>query len=149
MWLLMLQEIQFYQDYTEFDFLGYTFKRIFIKDRLGRLQFNFLASLSRKSAKAFRDKLKALNIHRMTGCKIDMLAELLGPMIRGWLNYFGRFNFSAVKYTMDWVHRRLIKWARCKYKRFKNNQRRAIEWLRKLAQREPNMFPHWTLGILP
>jgi hypothetical protein len=78
-----------------------------------------------------------------------MLAELLGPMIRGWLNYFGRFNFSAVKYTMDWVNRRLIKWAMCKYKRFKNHQGRAIEWLRKLAQREPNMFPHWALGILP
>jgi len=45
--------------HTEFDFLGYTFKKIFIKDRLGRLQFNFLASVSRKSAKAFRDKLKA------------------------------------------------------------------------------------------
>jgi group II intron reverse transcriptase/maturase len=135
--------------HTEFDFLGYTFKRIFIKDRLGRLQFNFLASVSRKSAKAFRDKLKTLSIHHRTGCKIEMLAELLGPMIRGWLNYFGRFNFSAVKYTMDWVNRRLIKWAMCKYKRFKNHQGRAIEWLRKLAQREPNMFPHWALGILP
>jgi RNA-directed DNA polymerase len=135
--------------HTEFDFLGYTFKRVFIKDRLGRLQFNFLASLSRKSAKAFRDKLKALSIHRRTGCKIDMLAELLGPLIRGWLNYFRRFNFSAVKYTMDWVNRRLIKWAMCKYKRFKRHQRRAIEWLRKLAQREPNMFSHWTLGIVP
>jgi RNA-directed DNA polymerase len=135
--------------HTEFDFLGYTFKRIFIKDRLGRLQFNFLASLSRKSAKAFRDKLKALNIHHRTGCKIEMLAELLGPMIRSWLNYFGRFHFSAVRYTMDWVNRRLIKWAMCKYKRFKRHQRRAIEWLRKLAQREPNMFSHWTLGIVP
>ncbi len=38
---------------TEFDFLGYTFRRIFIKDRLGRLQFNFLPSVSKKSAKAF------------------------------------------------------------------------------------------------
>ncbi len=28
-------------------------------------------------------------------------------------------------------------------------QRRASEWLRKLAQREPNMFVHWSLGILP
>jgi len=135
--------------HTEFDFLGYTFKKMFIKDRLGRLQFNFLASVSRKSSKSFRDKLKALKIHHMTGCKIEMLAELLGPMIRGWLNYFGRFNFSAVKYTMDWVNRRLIKWAMCKYKRFKQRQHRTGEWLRKLAKREPNMFPHWTLGILP
>jgi len=31
---------------TKFEFLGYTFKRVFIKDRLGRLQFNLLASVS-------------------------------------------------------------------------------------------------------
>ena len=43
---------------TEFDFLGYTFRRIFIKDRLGRLQFNFLPSVSKKSAKSFRTRLK-------------------------------------------------------------------------------------------
>lgn len=27
---------------TSFDFLGYTFQKRFIKDKLGRLQFNFL-----------------------------------------------------------------------------------------------------------
>lgn len=38
---------------TEFDFLGYTFRRIFIKDRLGRLQFNFLPSVSKRFCSSF------------------------------------------------------------------------------------------------
>lgn len=134
---------------TEFDFLGYTFKRTFIKDRLGRLQFNFLPSVSKKSAKSFRDKVKALKIHSMSGSKIEMLAELLNSMIRGWLNYFGKYNRSAVKYTMDCINRRLVKWAMCKYKRFRNHRRKANEWLKELAKREPNMFSHWTLGMFP
>ncbi|WP_220482610.1 group II intron maturase-specific domain-containing protein [Fontibacillus panacisegetis] len=104
---------------TEFEFLGYSFRRVFIKDRLGRLQFNFLPSVSVKSAKTFRDKIKAMRIHSYTGSKIEIIAEMLSPMVRGWLNYFTKFNPSAVKYTMDCLNRRLVKWAMCKYKRFR------------------------------
>ncbi|MBA1335516.1 MAG: Retron-type RNA-directed DNA polymerase [Firmicutes bacterium] len=134
---------------TEFDFLGYTFRRIFIKDKLGRLQFNFLPSVSKKSAKAFRDKIKAMRIHSLTGSKIEMIAERINPLVRGWLNYFTKYNPSAVKYTMDCLNRRLVKWAMCKYKKFRGHRRRAEIWLRELAKREPNMFPHWALGMIP
>jgi len=131
---------------TEFDFLGYTFRRIFIKDRLGRLQFNFLPSVSKKSAKAFRDKIKAIRLHSFTGSKIEMIAERINPIIRGWLNYFTKYNPSAVKYTIDCLNLRLVKWAMCKYKKFRGHRKRAEKWLAELAKREPNMFPHWTLG---
>ncbi|KKO52355.1 group II intron reverse transcriptase/maturase [Paenibacillus sp. DMB20] len=134
---------------TEFEFLGYTFRRMFIKDRLGRLQFNFLPSVSAKSAKAFRDKIKSMRIHSYTGSKIEMIAEMLSPMVSGWLNYFTKFNPSAVKYTIDCLNRRLIKWAMCKYKRFRGHRSRAEKWLKELAKREPNMFPHWVLGMVP
>lgn len=134
---------------TEFDFLGYTFRRVFIKDRLGRLQFNFLPSVSKKAAKVFRDKIKAMQIQCFTGSKIEMIAEMINPTVRGWLNYFTKYNPSAVKYTIDCLNRRLVKWAMCKYKRFRGHRRRAEKWLRELAKREPSMFAHWTLGMIP
>ncbi len=139
------------QDYPvqEFDFLGYTFRRIFIKDRSGRLQFNFLPSVSSKACKAFREKLKKMQIHKHTGSTIGMIAELINPTVRGWLNYFAKYNRSAVKYSIDCLNRRLVKWAMSKYKRFKGHYRRAEAWLRALAKREPSMFPHWALGMLP
>ena len=133
----------------DFDFLGYTFKRIFIKDRTGRLQFNFLPAVSQKSAKGFREKIKLMQIHKHTGSTIGMIAELINPTVRGWLNYFTKYNPSAVKYTMDCLNRRLVKWAMSKYKRFKGHRSRAEDWLRSLAKREPSMFPHWVLGMLP
>jgi len=134
---------------TQFDFLGYTFRGMFIKDKLGRLQINFLPGVSKKSSKAFREKLRGLKIHSFTGSKIDRLAEILNPMIRGWLNYFEKYNRSMVKHTMDWINRSLVKWATCKYKRFRSHSERAKDWLKGLVKREPNMFPHWALGILP
>jgi len=130
---------------TEFDFLGYTFRKVRIKDRLGRLQMNFIASVSKKAEQALKDKVKALEIHKRTGSKIEMIAEMLNPILRGWMNYFGKFNRSAMKRALDCVQRRLIKWAMCKYKKFRGHRRRAEEWLKQVKEREPNMFAHWAL----
>ncbi|MDF2858580.1 MAG: hypothetical protein K0Q87_4431 [Neobacillus sp.] len=59
---------------NEFDFLGYTFKGVFIKYKNGSKGVNFIASASKNSNKAFREKIKSLEIHKKTGCKTDMIA---------------------------------------------------------------------------
>ncbi|OAA90662.1 group II intron reverse transcriptase/maturase [Clostridium ljungdahlii] len=128
---------------VEFDFLGYTFKGIFIKYKTGRMGKNFIASASKKSNKLFREKMKALEIHKKTGCKIEMIAENINPIVRGWINYFGRYNAEAIKYSLDCVERRLIRWAMCKYKRFRRHRRMAEKWLSNVRKREPNLFAHW------
>ncbi|MGI6569584.1 MAG: group II intron maturase-specific domain-containing protein [Caldicoprobacterales bacterium] len=30
-----------------------------------------------------------------------MIAEMINPTVRGWLNYFTKYNPSAVRYTID------------------------------------------------
>ena len=132
------------EDLTEFDFLGYTFKAVHIMCRDGKTRLNFIASVSKTSAKAFRDKIKMLEIHKKTGCKIDMIAEILNPMLRGWINYFGKFNPSAMRYTLQCIERRIVKWAMCKYKRFRGHRRRAEKWLECVRKREPKLFAHWS-----
>jgi hypothetical protein len=92
-----------------------------------------------------KDKVKALEIHKRTGSMIDMIAEVLNPILRGWMNYFGKFNRSAMKRALDCVQRRLIKWAMSKYKDFRGHRRRAEEWLSQVRKREPNLFAHWAL----
>lgn len=132
------------EDLTEFDFLGYTFKAVYIMCKDGKMRSNFIASVSKTSAKTFRDKIKSLEIHKKTGCKIDMIAEILNPMLRGWINYFGKFNPSAMKSTLQCVERRLIKWAMCKYKNFRGHRQRAEKWLLSVRKREPKLFAHWS-----
>ena len=134
---------------TEFDFLGYTFKGIWIKDRLGRIQQNFLPMVSKKAAKAFRDKIRAMELHKKSGSKIEMIAEQINPIVRGWLNYFMSYCKSAVSYTMHCLNERLCRWVRHKFKRFRGHKIKAQTWLQELAKREPNMFAHWALGWKP
>ena len=131
------------EDLTEFDFLGYTFKAVYIKCKDGKMRSNFIASVSKTSAKTFRDKIKSLEIHKKTGCKINMIAEILNPMLRGWMNYFGKFNPSAMKYTLQCIERRIVKWAMCKYKNLRGHRQRAEKWLLSVRKREPKLFAHW------
>lgn len=132
------------EDITEFDFLGYTFKAVYIMCKDGKRRSNFIASVSKTSAKTFRDKIKSLEIYKKTGCKIDMIAEILNPLLRGWINYFGKFNPAAMKYTLQCIERRLVKWAMCKYKNFRGHRRRAEKWLLSVRKREPKLFAHWS-----
>jgi len=90
-----------------------------------------------------------MKIHLMSESKIEMIAERLNPMVRGGMNSFGKFNKSVMKFTLECINSRLIKGAMCKYKRFRGRVHRAREWMREVAKREPNMFAHWTLQILP
>jgi group II intron reverse transcriptase/maturase len=129
---------------TEFDFLGYTFKAMRIKCRDGKIRNNFICYVSKKSAKSFRDKIKMLEIHKRTGSTIQMISEMLNPMIRGWMNYFGKYNPSATRYTIQVIERRIVKWAMCKYKHFRGHRQRAEKWLSLVKEREPQLFAHWS-----
>jgi hypothetical protein len=133
----------------EFDFLGYTFKRMFIKDRTGRLQYNFLCKVSKKSAKSFRDKVKDMKLQKRVGSSLKAIAVDINPTVRGWLNYFMKYQPSGVRYSMDCLNRRITRWAMRKYKRLRGQPRKAERWLRNVAKREPNLFAHWALGMLP
>ncbi len=128
---------------TEFDFLGYTFKGVFIKSRTGKMGINFIASASKKSNELFRAKIKAMEIHKKTGCKLDIIAEWLNPIVRGWVNYFNKYNPSAIRYSLQCLECRIIKWAMCKFKRFRGHRQRAKVWLNEVKKREPNLFVYW------
>ena len=114
---------------TEFDFLGYTYKAVYIKCRDGRMRNNFIASASVKACKSLRDKIKELNLHKMTGSNINIIAEIINPIVRGWINYFSKYNSSSIKYTIECIERRLIKWAICKYKNLRGRKQLARRWL--------------------
>ena len=59
--------------------------------------------------------------------------------IRGWVNYYGRYHPSALHRTFDCINRRLVRWAMKKYKRYRGHQRRATQWLRRIARKRPGV----------
>ena len=46
-----------------------------------------------------------------------------------------------------WIHieRKLVTWAKKKYKKFRKSAKKARAWLRRVAEKEPNLFVHWKM----
>ena len=94
---------------------------MYIKCRDGKLRNNFIAPASRKACKNLRE-IKELKLHKMSGGGINTIAQAINPIVRGWTNYFGKYNASALKYTIKCIENRILRWAMNKYKCFRGRR---------------------------
>lgn len=134
---------------TKFDFLGYTFCSRRSKNRYGKHFINFTPGVSRKACKTMRQTIRNWRLHRKPDKSIEEISRVFNPVIQGWINYYGRFYKSELYTVLRHMNRALVQWVRRKYKRFNNRRRRAEYWLGRLARREPGLFAHWKMGIMP
>jgi RNA-directed DNA polymerase len=134
---------------TKFDFLGYTFRPRRSKNRYGKFFINFTPGVSRKACKAMGQKIRQWHIHLKPDKSLEDISRMFNPVISGWINYYTRFYKSALYPVLKHVNQALIHWARRKYKRLSRHRRRAEYWLGRIARREPHLFSHWKMGILP
>lgn len=130
---------------TSFDFLGYTFRPRKSKNRWGKHFINFTPAISNKAAKAIRQTSRSWDWPLRSDKQLEDLARMFNPVIRGWINYYGRYYKSALFPTLKCLERRLVRWATRKYKRLRHHRRRAAQWLRRIARKQPNLFAHWKL----
>jgi len=133
----------------KFDFLGYSFRPRLSKDRWNRYFVNFSPAVSNKAAKSIRETIRSWRIHKRSDKSIYDLSRIFNPVIRGWINYYGKYYKSALYSIFNQLNRALIKWAMRKYKRLRNRQRKAYYWLGRIARKIPNIFAHWRLGAQP
>ena len=134
---------------TSFDFLSYTFRPRRSKNRWGKFFVSFLPGVSNKAGKAMRQKARKWKMHLRSDKSLEDLSRMFSPVIRGWINYYGKFYKSALYPTLRQLNRTLVRWAMRKFKKLKGHRRRAEHWLGNVAQRQPQLFPHWQLGIKP
>lgn len=136
--------------YRSFDFLGFTFKTRRAKAKWGHLQLVFTPSMSRKAIKRVGERLKELKIHRKVHTHIREIAEILNPIVRGWINYYRHFNVTGLKRAMRRVNLKLITWVINKYRRFRRKPRKlAWNWLKDRYKRTPDLLVHWQFGFHP
>ena len=133
-----------------FDFLGYTFQPRRAKNRYGKFFVSFLPAISAKAAKAIRETIREWRLaSTRNNQSLEDLAQLINPVVRGWMNYYGRYYRSKCVQVLRHVNLALAAWARRKYKRFKRRERESMHWLGRIARRDPNLFALWRLGIKP
>jgi len=130
---------------TKFDFLGFEFRARTSMNRWGKLFVSFSPAISLKARKKIYQTIRSWDIHRCTGRTINDLAEMVNPVVRGWINYYGSFYKSALNRLLDHLDWKLVKWAIRKYKRLKRSKRRAWKWLKEIKRRERNLYVHWSL----
>ncbi|MFO8018527.1 MAG: group II intron maturase-specific domain-containing protein [Promethearchaeia archaeon] len=104
-------------------------------------------AISIKSKKRLADRLEGLNIETLSFKSIVGIAQYLNPMIRGWLQYYGKFRRYELSNVFRLLRNRLIRWARNRYKRYRTSLNRAIKWLERVRQQFPYLFYHWQLGF--
>ncbi|HUS89263.1 MAG TPA: group II intron reverse transcriptase/maturase [Desulfosporosinus sp.] len=134
---------------TSFDFLSYTFQPRRAKDRYGKFFISFIPAVSNKAAKYMRQTIRQWRIQLKSGSSLEDIARAFNPVLRGWINYYGRFYKSKVYQVLRHMNQVLVQWARRKYKKLENHRTRAEKWLGNIAKREPNLFAHWKMGIKP
>lgn len=133
-----------------FDFLGYTFQPRRAKNRYGKFFVSFLPAISSKSAKKIRKTIREWRLaSTRNNQRLEDLARLLNPAVRGWMNYYGRFYRSKCVQVLRHLNEALAAWARRKYKRFRRRERVSVHWLGRIARRDPKLFVLWELGVIP
>ena len=134
---------------TSFDFLGYTFRPRRSKSKYGKCFINFTPAVSRTAQKAMRQRVHDWRIHLKPDKTVEDLSRMFNPIIRGWIQYYGCYYKSELSGVLRHVNRALTHWARRKYKKLARHRRRAEHWLGRLARRQPELFDHWKMGLLP
>ena len=80
----------------KFDFLGYTFRPRRSKSRKGKYFINFSPAVSDKAVKAIRAEIGSWDLHLRSDKRIEDLSRMFNPIIRGRLQYYGRYYRSAL-----------------------------------------------------
>ena len=133
----------------KFDFLGYTFRARRSKNRWGKYFVNFSPAVSNDAAKSMRQSMRDWRLHLRSDKELVDLSRMFNPILRGWINYYGKYYRSALCPTFRHLNRTLVRWAMRKYKRLRIHRRRAEYWLGEIARRETRLFAHWQMGLMP
>ena len=98
------------------------------------------------AALRYHDRRPARPLRTIMRCLNDF-AGALGdqPQVRGWINYYGAFYRSELRFLAWRINEHLARWAMHKFKRFRGKYAKAMAWLQKVYQYQPGLFAHWHL----
>ncbi|NDV57751.1 group II intron reverse transcriptase/maturase [Bacteroides sp. 519] len=136
-------------EHISFTFLGYEFKPRRAVDKHGKVFTGYLPAVGKTSKKHMSDVIRSWKLHRYTHCNIEVIADFINPVVKGWINYYGKFYPTELKTYLGHLNIRLAVWVSRKFKRFKGRKVAAIKWLEGVSKRDKHLFYHWKWGAVP
>jgi Group II intron, maturase-specific domain len=105
------------------------------------------ASRQCNRAEGYAHNDPGLKLRSRTDVSLADIARKINPLLRGWIEYYGRYMPSALRPFLRYVNQMLRAWAMRKFKRFAGHTTRTGRFLEKLSQTNPRLFVHWQIGI--
>lgn len=134
---------------AKFDFLGYTFRPRLVKNRMrGNLFVSFTPAVSAAALTDMRQRTRRWNFRNRSDLSLQDIARLSNPVLRGWLEYYGRFCPSGMYPVLGHFNKTLVAWARRKYRRLQRHKTRAGLFIESISERQPHLFVHWQRGMV-
>lgn len=133
---------------TTFDFLGYGFRSRLVKNDKNQMFMSFSAAVSKSAQQSMRTKTRSHKFYRRVDLGLNDIAKIFNPVLRGWIQYYGRYQPSALYPVFRHFNKTLVTWAMNKYKKFKGHKSRAAIFLERIVKREPDLFAHWKIGMV-
>ena len=134
-------------EHQKFTFLGYEFRPRRARNHRGKYFVSFLPAISDKAAKAIREEIRGWKLQLRSDKSLEDLARMFNPILRGWMQYYGKYYRSMLHPVFRPLNRRLVRWACRKYKKLRDHQRRATHWLRRISIRSAQLWAHWQIGV--
>ena len=117
-------------DNKKFDFLGYTFRDRWIQNPETKVMFlGFNPGVSKSAIKSMRAKIRSLDIRNRTDLSLEQIGKFFNPIIRGWLEYYGKFGKGALDPVLRHINLTLMSWVMRKYKKKLKSKTRAAFFL--------------------
>ena len=129
-----------------FEFVGYTFRPRLAKNKRGKLFVSFTTAISTQALGRIGQEVRSWKLHQRSDRDLTDLARQYNVYVQGWLNYYGRYNKSAIYPLLRNIESYLVRWVMRKYKSYRGHKSRAQHWLDRARNRAPNLFVHWRLG---
>jgi group II intron reverse transcriptase/maturase len=132
---------------TKFDFLGYCFRPMDMKNRKTNKMFTrFNPTVSKAAMKAMRREIRELNLRRRTQVDLADIALEINPILQGWKNFYGVYSTADLSPIWNYVNATLGAWVMRKYKRYAGRKIQAGRLIKSIALKRRRLFVHWQLG---
>ena len=130
-------------EHTAFTFLGYTFRPRGLRNERDQVTFTgFAPAISKDALKRISETVRRWRLDRKTSGTLADIARWINPVVRGWMQYYGRFNRSALYPVLQRINAYLVRFLRNKFKRVRSFKKAQEGWWRIVSQ-YPKAFAHW------
>lgn len=87
-------------------------------------------------------KIREMNVRNRTDMSLVDIAKWCNPILRGWINYYGKFYRTALMPVLEHFNETLVKLALRKYINLRYKYR-GWAWLKRIMKESPKLFVHW------